>query len=263
MNAPSLEEFYRKLHTGTPGDVEFYSRLVDGAENVLELGCGSGRLTLPLSEKCRAITGVDKNPIFCAAARELLADLPHTLVIQHDLCEPWQTESAKIAVRERAYDRIIAPYNLLYALGGASGVARTLKLVSHTLADNGEFWVDVYPVDDMHAAFHTGESQPDDDDDPVGELEWENIRYPILERSTLDLKRQQLDVEYRAVDPNDRQSVLITSSLRHDYLLLEQIDSLLQEVGLEVALLLGGFDGRPYDEDAEQLVLCAKRPSHL
>lgn len=256
MNAPSAEEFYRKLHTGTPGDVDFYSRLVDGSAHVLELGCGFGRLTRPLAEKCRAITGVDKDPVFCAAAKALLAGFPHARIVQHDLEVPWPTDS----VPEK-YDRVIAPYNLLYALGGASGVVTALKFVRESLAIDGEFWADIYPVDDMHAAFLAGETPPDDDDEPVGEFDWENERYPVLERSTLDLERQHLDVDYQAVDPKDRKSVLIESSLRHDYLLLEQIDALLQDAGLEIALLLGGFDGRPYDEDAEQLVLCARHLS--
>lgn len=256
MTQPTVDDFYRQLHRGTAGDVDFYSRLVASTDDVLELGCGWGRLTRPLAAKCRSITGVDNNPVFCSAAAEFLEDYSHAKILQHDLCQPWRADGAAIK-----YDRVIAPYNLLYALGGAGGVASALSLVSKCLAADGEFWADVYPVDDMHAAFRAGEPPPDDDDEPVGELEWENVRYPILERSTLDLGQQRLDVEYRAVDPDNLQAVAICSTLRHDYLLLEQLETLFREAGLEISLLWGGFDGRPYDEEADQLVICAKHLS--
>lgn len=259
MNQPPADEFYRQLHTGTPGDVDFYSRLVGESQRVLELGCGWGRLTEPLAKKCKAITGLDNNREFCAKAQATLASVPNARILHHDIRNPLPGETH--SDNDGKFELIIAPYNLLYALGGESGVAAAFRLVSDHLANDGEFWADVYPVDDMHAAYQAGESPPDDDDDPVGTFEWQNACHPILERSFLDLTRQRLEVHYRAVELHNPLSVVESATLLHDYLLLEQLESLLRDAGLEIALLLGSFGGGSYDEDAEQLVICAKRPS--
>lgn len=264
MNQPSTDEFYRQLHTGTPGDADFYSRLVSKSDRVLELGCGWGRVTCVMAPLCQSITGIDNNRNFCAAARESLAPYPNARVLHHDIRHPpneAQSLCGTQSLDAREYDRIIAPYNLLYALGGANGARAAFRFVSQQLAKGGEFWADVYPVDEMHAALKAGDSPPEDDDEPVGELEWQSVRYPILESSTLDLHRQQLEVHYRASRPGDPQAIVARASLHHDYLLLDQLEHILHEAGLEIALLLGGFDGRGYDEDAEQLVICAKHRS--
>lgn len=260
MNQPPADELYRQLHTGTPGDVDFYARLVSESDRVLELGCGWGRITRALAPGCRSITGVDNNPTFCAAARESLASYPHSRVLHHDVRHPPSQETGSFELSE--YDRIIAPYNFLYALGGESGVEAAFRFVSQQLESRGEFWADVYPVDSMHAALVAGEASPDDDDEPVGELVWQNTRYPILESSTLDFGLQQLDVHYRAVEPSDPHVTIAKATLRHDYLLLEQLERLLHGAGLEITVFWGGFDGEAYDEEAEQLVICAKHQSH-
>jgi SAM-dependent methyltransferase len=259
MNQPSPEEFYRQIHTGTPGDVEFYSRLVRPSDCVLELGCGSGRLTQALAPLCREITGIESNPEFCARARDAVAPYPNAHILHHDIRQAFP--EGLHSVPKLKYDKVIAPYNLLYSLGGETGVASALKFVREQLGSDGEFWADVYPVDDMHAALLTGEPSPDDDDEPVGELVWQGERYPVIERSVLDFELQHLEVEYRAVLANSTERVFSTTTLEHDYLLLEQIERLLGEADLEVALLLAGFDGESREDEAGQLVLCAQRPS--
>lgn len=36
-------------------DIDFYKSFVDSNTNVLELGCGTGRVTLPLLDKCKLV----------------------------------------------------------------------------------------------------------------------------------------------------------------------------------------------------------------
>lgn len=257
MPHPSTEDFYRQIHTGTPGDLQFYGRLVDGTEEVLELGCGWGRLTTPLAEKSRVIVGLDESARFCEMARESLREFSHAQVLQHDIRIPWKGTDGRKRRTLGKYDRIFAPYNLLYALGGETGVARALEFVAAHLEEDGEFWCDVYAMDGLQLALDQGETTPDDDDQPVATFVWQGRKYPVLESSVLNPSTQSLDVVYRAVEPNSDRS-FFESSLKHHYLLLHQIENLLQGVGLEISLLLGGFDGRPYDEEAEHLVFCAR-----
>lgn len=40
-------------------DIDFYKSFVDSHTDVLEIGCGTGRVTIPLLEKCKSITAMD------------------------------------------------------------------------------------------------------------------------------------------------------------------------------------------------------------
>ena len=64
------------LHTGSPGDVDFYTAACRGAGSVLELGCGFGRLLAPLAQAGLQVTGVDSDPAMLQLARKNLATLP-------------------------------------------------------------------------------------------------------------------------------------------------------------------------------------------
>lgn len=261
MSPPAFEDFYRQLHTGNAGDLEFYARLIENDQDVLELGCGWGRVAAHLAPRCRSMTGLESSPRFCEMARENLLDFQNVRIERHDVRTPWEWDgpSPKHGVSLGLFDRILAPYNLLYALGGDKGVMSTFQFVRDHLRQNGEFWCDVYPMDELQAALVAGEQLPDDDDEPVGELEFGGRKYPVIESSQLDAKNQSLAVTYRALDPEADNRVFSTTHLEHHYLLLPQITRLLAAANLEVDAVFGGFDGRPYDDDAEQLILCASR----
>ena len=74
---------YDLEHGSGEEDVAFYQRLVQrfDAHSLVELGCGSGRITLPLAEMADAhelrITGVDVSEDMLGQAEYKLASLPH------------------------------------------------------------------------------------------------------------------------------------------------------------------------------------------
>jgi SAM-dependent methyltransferase len=64
-------EYYDFIHTGAPGDVEFYAECaVKAGGDVLELGVGTGRIALPLVLSGVNVTGVDNSEGMLAICRE-------------------------------------------------------------------------------------------------------------------------------------------------------------------------------------------------
>ncbi|OYX31027.1 MAG: hypothetical protein B7Y99_11090 [Caulobacterales bacterium 32-69-10] len=51
------------------GEVDFYAGLIPRQSWVLELGCGTGRISLPLAERDYAVVGLDNAPNMIAAAQ--------------------------------------------------------------------------------------------------------------------------------------------------------------------------------------------------
>jgi SAM-dependent methyltransferase len=69
--------YYARFRRGYPG--EFVAGVlaglgVGGGEVVLDLGCGTGQLTLPLAARVRAVIGMDPEPDMLAVARRSAAD---------------------------------------------------------------------------------------------------------------------------------------------------------------------------------------------
>jgi SAM-dependent methyltransferase len=264
-------DFYERVHCGNEGDVEFYLRITEGARHVLELGCGSARITLPIAARGTPILGVDVNEVFAAQARERLSAFPQASVLHGDIrtlspaeleramapLAPSPTTRDEISSTCRLFDRIIVPYNTLYALGGRSGVLACLKLAQECLTRDGELWCDVYPMEAAHEALVAGGHLPLDDDEPVARFAFGDQQISVLESTELDPRSQHLEASYRAL--NEKGELVARLLTEHDYLLIAQIEELLQEAGLQLMLVSGSFDGAPFDEDADHLVFGAER----
>lgn len=255
MNTPRAAEFYRLLHTGNAGDVEFYQRVCGPGKSVLELGCGWGRIAEKLLEQKCSVVGVDTSDAFLEAAQSELQSYSAGVFVKGDL----RTLSLlNESGGPRTFDRVLIPYNTLYSLGGTSGVLECFRTACRHLAPGGEVWCDFYPMDDLHAALLAGEESIEDDEDPVAEFHMVGQPVRVLETSTLDATSQHLDVQYRALSATDEEVARLEMS--HDYLILPQIQALLLEADLAPLALFGDFEGSP-PEEAIQIVLGAEHRS--
>ena len=64
---------YYDLSTTTPHDIPFYIQALPTPQaKVLELGCGTGRVTIPLSQHCDSVRGIDISEAMIAICREKL-----------------------------------------------------------------------------------------------------------------------------------------------------------------------------------------------
>jgi SAM-dependent methyltransferase len=106
---------YDLEHLGDDEDISFYCRLSQrlGATRILELGCGTGRITLPLAEAVlsgenspdRFVVGLDSAPAMLSAARARIDETPpsvkgRTTLEQADMLT-WKSD--------RPFDLILIP----------------------------------------------------------------------------------------------------------------------------------------------------------
>ena len=121
-------KFY-DLAPGMPDDVPFYlSRLPSSNADVLELGCGTGRVTVPLARCCRLLCGIDHSDAMLRIARAKLdeAGIRNAEVRLGDIAD---------LQLDRTFDFIIAPYRVLQNLaadtevhGLFAGIRRHLRV---------------------------------------------------------------------------------------------------------------------------------------
>lgn len=109
---------------------------------ILELGCGTGRVSRALAEDGHRLTGIDLSlPMLAAAGSTDPAPAPHYACM----------DMTALAFRT-TFAAIIAPYNALNLLTEPEGLRACLSQVHHLLAEDGVFLLQLYiPDPDLQA----------------------------------------------------------------------------------------------------------------
>jgi SAM-dependent methyltransferase len=238
---------YDAVHAGTPGDVEHYLRLAEGASSVLELGCGSGRVLVALAAAGLDASGIEIDRGMLEAARDRAArEGVRVTLIEADMA------SFEL---ERRFDRIIVPFTGLCCLLTPERLEACLRSARAHLAPGGLFAFDVYVADDFHDQTRP-EDYPDDLLEPVAEIIHDGEALRVLEKSRWDRDRQRVDATYVYVGPDG--NVRHVHTIGHRYLRRHEVEPLLARAGLSIVSLHGDFSGGPYDPSGGSLVVVAR-----
>ncbi|MFT5448745.1 MAG: SAM-dependent methyltransferase [Gammaproteobacteria bacterium] len=262
-------ELYAKLHRGTPGDVAFYMEATRGAEDVLELGCGYGRILIELIRAGHHVTGLDTDPgmlaLVRAAGESLTAGQNARIALAHGDMRDFQLKAQ--------FDRVIIPYNGLYCLLSEAAVTDCLRCAAAHLRDTGQVVFDAYAIDDFHTdmdpdEFNSaldghqdshghGDSDDDDDDEAIESIDWQDRTYDVFETCRWNKPGQQLEVTYSHVPRDGSDSIV--KAISHRYLLTSQIEHICKQAGLQIVDLHQDFAGTALGFEAEHIVCVATK----
>lgn len=248
---PLDPELYDLVHTGTPGDVEFYLEAARGASSALELGCGSGRVLLALAEAGLEVTGVERDEGMLEGARARLARAPREVAERVTLV---RGDMARFDVGRR-FDRVVAPFSSIYCLLSPARVAACFARVRAHLEAGGRFVLDGYAADEFHERSRPAD-YPDDVLEEVAEIVHRGRRLTVYEKSRWDRPRQRVDATYLYV--TRAREVVHEAVIGHRYLRRRELEPLLAGAGLELVCVSGGFAGEPYDGGRGHLVVVAR-----
>ena len=142
---------YERLRAGR-GDIEFYLDLARRAGGpVLELGCGTGRVLLPIASEGIPCTGLDVSPRMLEALRR--KDAPPTLRLA---CAPMQD----FDLGEVRFMLIYAAFRVFQHLYTEEDQLACLSCVRRHLAPGGSFAFDVFsPLAERTRLAHEPESE--------------------------------------------------------------------------------------------------------
>ena len=131
---------YYDRNPDMPDDVPFYIDHIPSEQAaVLELGCGTGRVTLPLTQHCDYIHGIDLSPAMISICESKLAKagVPPSKV---------RVEVGDITDFDlgRTFDLIIAPFRVLQNLETDSEVDGLFRGIRRHLAPGGTCILNVF-----------------------------------------------------------------------------------------------------------------------
>jgi len=132
---------YDRRYASRTDDVTYYVRACRRAGgNVLEYGCGTGRITLALARAGLAVTGVDLSRAMLDRLRARLASESSTVRRRVELRHG---DMRSMRFRRR-FGTVIAPFNTFQHLYTRADVAAFLGCVRRHLEPTGTFRFDVY-----------------------------------------------------------------------------------------------------------------------
>jgi SAM-dependent methyltransferase len=163
---------------GLDGDIDLYAALTPAGGAVLELGAGTGRVSLALAERGLTVLGVDLAPTMLAQAEAKLALAPDDV---RRRVRFRRGDMAALNLGE-TFDAVIAPYFALAHLPAGSAWRNVFAGVARHLRPGGR------------AAFHLPSKEMLDQPLP-------QVRGPALQRVLDDGRRLSLFIQDRSSKP--------------------------------------------------------------
>jgi len=239
-------EFYYDLSWPSFDDVNFYKRYLSSSSRVLELGCGTGRVLLPLAGLVSKIVGVDKSPEMIRALRQKLAALPNPsniAVVEGDI--------TNLQLGEK-FDLITAPFRVFQALETDQQVDGFFEVVRSHLAPGGSCILNVFKPnrerEQLKAEWcKAGETVVWEKILPNGDKAVHSDRRSSMDKERLVLYPELIYRLYR--DEKLVEEVIVPINMRCYY--QEDLKNLVMQHGFEITGTWGGYSGEAYGDGGE------------
>jgi len=238
---------------GRRQDVLFYRDAArDFGDPILELGCGTGRITMALAEAGKRVTGLDISERMLERAAKKRAAL---YTEERERVHLVQGDMAKFELGEQ-FRLIIIPFRPFQHLREVQEQLSCLECVRKHLAPGGRLILDVFQTDAerMHDPVHMRETVVVEYKTPDGRQVRISERVAAFHRA-----KQCNDVEmiYTVVHPGGRQERLVFAwELR--YFFRYEVEHLLARCGFKVSALYGNFDRTPIKDESPEMIFMAE-----
>ena len=230
-------------------DVTFWQGMARRAKGpVLELGCGTGRVTLPVARAGAHVVGVDRSDEMLSHARRRTkrARLSGSVsYVRADI-------RALPFKRSARFDLVMAPYGILQSLVREADLAAALESVARVIAPGGVFGLDLVP------------------DLPVWKEYRNRVRFrgarrgsashiTLVESVRQDRARRLTIFDEQYVERRSGRRHIHTFSLVFRTLSVPQMTSRLERAGFGVTAVLGDYGGKPWDPRADVWLILAEK----
>lgn len=250
-------KYYDIIHQGLPGEAEFYvGQAVRKGGTALELGCGTGRIAIPMVMSGVNVVGLDNSkPMLdrCRAKKRAIGKTPGTLkLVQADMTD---------FDLGMTFDFIAMPYRTVMHLLTQDEQRRCLRTVRRHLKTDGVFalnsWVPRLVGSGCQTGAHGGGFRF------AGRYSVKGVPYSIVHycSSSCDEFRQLLIEEHLIHEVDENGAVLrsVTLPLLRAWVTPREMDNLVRLCGFAVDGLFGDFDRNAFDPSSTEMVWVLKR----
>ena len=204
---------------------------------ILDLCCGQGRHSVLLARRGFQVTGLDLNSAYLDLAQQAARRANVTL-------ETVAADMRQIPFQDH-FDAIVNMYSSFGYLESEADDLRVLESAARAIRPAGRLMLDMLNREWAVANYIQNDWHSGGD----GTL--------YLERRDLDLASSRMHVKFTIVGPHGGRRESIGHHIR--LYTLTETTRLLQQVGLNVTGVFGGFDAEPYAIDTRRMIVLAQK----
>jgi SAM-dependent methyltransferase len=230
-------------------DVRFWQQLARCAKGpVLELGCGTGRVTIPLARAAKRVIGLDRSAEM----------LQHAMTRARRARPKGRISWVRGDIRslpfreEMRFDLVIAPYGILQSLVTDRDLRATLAAVAGVLDRGSVFALDLVP------------------DLPVWKEYRNRLRFrgsrkggrshvTLIEGVRQDRSKGLTIFDERYIERRGPKTTERRFSLVFRTVTVPQMTRRLERAGFRIQAVLGDYEGKPWDARADVWLIIAER----
>ena len=241
--------FYDWENAQTVGrrDVAFWRRLAAAQDGpVLELGCGTGRITVPVARTGASVVGIDRSGEMLTRGQQRLrrARLESATLVRGDI--------RMLPFRARtAFSLVMAPYGILQSLTREADLKATLASVHRVMRKGGLFGIDLVPDLPRWAEYDRKVS--------LRGRRGRSTTVTLVESVRQDERRGLTIFDHEYTERRGGRSRVHRFTLTFRTVSVAQMRRRLEAAGFEISAVLGDYKGSPWDVRSDVWVILAKR----
>jgi SAM-dependent methyltransferase len=221
----------------TDMDIGFYMELCRGRENILELMCGTGRVSLPLIREGFRLTCVDYSEGMLSIFRKKLKENEQADILCQDICS--------LELKKR-YDLAFIPFHSIAEITDGAKRKQALKRIFECLLPGGIFFCSLY-----NPAYRI--RQADGSLAVLGKFEMECGRSLVVSFCNVYSARDKTISGTQLYEIHDECGRLMDKrTLPICFSVIEKDEMLktAENAGFVLKEIYGDYDGRPFHEES-------------
>jgi len=238
--------FYYDLDETPLPDIPFYLREIPKNNSVLELGCGTGRVLVPLAKHCAKIYGVDYSQEMVDSCVRKMAGVQNVRTAVGDI--------TNLDLKEK-FDFVIAPYRVMQALRTDLEVDNFLKVIKKHMTPNAKCILNVFnpskPKDEMFKTW----ARPDEFIDwekqmPDGTRIVHSELYDRVDAANMVVHANLIYRKYRGKKLIEE----FTQKISMKVFSPDEFTLLIESHGFKILQKWGGYSGEEYGKGRELIL---------
>ncbi|MDD3627923.1 MAG: class I SAM-dependent methyltransferase [bacterium] len=236
---------YDNQHMNFKDDIPFYLKKAEFYRSpILEIACGTGRITIPIAEKGFEITGLDISEGMLTSAREKIKEM--------DLKIDFFKIDCRYFNLKKKFKLIFIPFNSFCHIHELSDIEKCFENIRNHLSNDGGFILDIFNPNPEYFLKNPEKKRtrfeyPDPYSDKT---------VTIYETNEYDKAKQINRIKWYYHIGNE---FIREEELNMRIFYPQEIDALLKYNGFEIINKYGDFNEAPFDSDSpKQLIECKR-----
>jgi len=234
---------YDFFQHGIENDVKFYLDYFQNFEGkILEIGAGTGRITIPLLKQGLDVTALDIAP-------KMLKILKEKAKKENIEVKTIHADMINFRLKNK-FEAIIITFRTFQHMYSVNDQLKALKNIKRHLMPNGTLIFDVYNPSLKYISKGDWQWQKDKT------ISLPNIKgkVKIDYRNRYDIAKQMMYQEFRFTYPDGRKEII---PLKMRFFFRFEIEHLLNRVGFKVKKLYGDFNKKSFKNDSTEIICIA------